>query len=620
MSQQAETTKGSTAAPGAPEAEPLAALSDLERGLQGLKRLYEERKLIETKLAEVQSRLMDRETELSTREHELAETRTAFEQKENEIAALREQVRVNHEEARQATADLATLRSEFEARAKDQAEAEAARKAESDKSKTLAAELDAFATELQTLQADLEREKQDLQSQRSAVLAGADKIKARETELAALEQREAAIAAREAELVQQSARLDEQRKNIEAQGERSDQETQGRLRAACEEAEQLRSDLERVARRCAAQEEVLAEYEQLLAVERSHVHTLTESICSSDSDPQQLKADLAELKRCLANEREIRAKLERQATQPVNVRQPGAPAPVSALRLKRLKRCRAILREQVGKVRKASEVLARRFEQCEQVLAQRAQLAAVKRQLDVGAATLARRQAGRKAGVLVLSVVTTLAILGALSWAVVGQVMPGTFAARAELVADGRGRELSDAEFDEWKHSLEASLAEPQFIDLVADRMKRRGYESLGTAVAVRALFADALAHESPSPGTLNLELRLPGAERATRSLDIIATTLASEANAARERRADGAVTLIKTAAVAGERPVEDQRLLHSAILLACSTVVTFGLGGLAWRSLSKAKHDFEFGTQIDGVLDEAKWAEFTAATTTQRP
>ena len=48
--------------------------------------------------------------------------------------------------------------------------------------------------------------------------------------------------------------------------------------------------------------------------------------------------------------------------------------------------------------------------------------------------------------------------------------------------------------------------------------------------------------------------------------------------------------------------------------------MVTFGLGGLAWRSLSKAKHDFEFGTQIDGVLDEAKWAEFTAATTTQRP
>ena len=60
--------------------------------------------------------------------------------------------------ARQATADLCHTRSEF-ARAADQAEAEAARKAESDKSKTLAAELDAFATELQTPQADREREK-----------------------------------------------------------------------------------------------------------------------------------------------------------------------------------------------------------------------------------------------------------------------------------------------------------------------------------------------------------------------------------------------------------------------------------------------------------------------------
>ena len=211
-------------------------------------------------------------------------------------------------------------------------------------------------------------------------------------------------------------------------------------------------------------------------------------------------------------------------------------------------------------------------------------------------------------------------MLGALSWSVVGQAWPGDFAARAEVTADGRGRDLSDAELDEWRRSLETTLADPQFVETVASRMKQRGYESLGSAGAVRTVLATSFSHESPSPGTISLEIRAPGREKSARMLDIITTALASDANAAREHRADGAVTLIKAPAAAGTQPINDQRLPRAGIVLLGSVVLTCGMGFGIWGRLSRAKREFELGSQIDEVLDEAKWSEFTASTTVGRP
>lgn len=613
---------------------PLGPLSDLERGIQGLKKLYEERAFVESKLAEVQAMLMTRETELARRDSELTESRKAVEQSTAELNELRQQLERQQEELTQAASDLGTLRSEFETRTKEQADAEAKRQAESEKTKSLASELDSFATELNTLQSELEQEKAKLQEQREAMIKTAEAIKQREAELAEHEAKVVDLTEREKLLREERAELERQRREIAQANCESDGEASRRLQAEIDASEQLRRDMESIARRCAAQEEVLGEYEQILAVERTHIHKLTSSIQQADARPEQIESSIAELKQCLAKEVENRSSLERKASELAaqlqralaeegTATELGSRVPdagMSALRRSRLKRCRTILREQVAKVRRASEVLAKRFEQCEQVLSQRAQLSAVKRQLDIASASLARRTAAKKTGAIMLYAVLTVSILGALSWAVVNQAMPGTFAAKAELVADGRGRDLSDAEYDEWKRALEATLSEPQFIDVVADRMKKRGYESLATPGAVRSLFTNSLAHESPSPGTITLEIRAPGAEKAARSLDVIATALASDANAARERRADGAVTLIKSAAVAGARPIDDQRLLHAGILLVGATTLTLGLGTLVWSRLSKAKEDFEVGSQIDNVLDDAKWAEFTAATTTQRP
>lgn len=623
-----------SAAPQAPAAhgmhphgdDALGAISDFEKSLQGLKKLYEERRELEAKLVDAQSRLVAKETELATRDQELEQARAAHSENERTIQLLRSEAESSEAARLESETAMRTALSEAEER-KAKVDAQAAQQtAEEEKARALAKELDTFAAELHRLQEDLEKEKSELETTRASLLDNAKALKAQEADLEARRQ------ASEADLAKRVAELDARAVELSSAAEAAGKADEGnaeltrRLEAETQACEQLRLDVEEIGRRCAAQEEVLSEYEQLLAVERARVHELVSEIHSAGAAPDETKARLNELKVCLSHEREERerlvrtlADLQKAAKGPKQPRENGLRAS-SQLRQRRLKRCRAILREHATKVRKASEILAKRFEQCEQVLSQRSALAAAKRQLDAASASMARRNASKRAGVLTLCCVVTLALLGALSWSVVGQVWPGDFAARSEMLADGRGRELSDPELDEWRRSLEATLADPQFVETVAGRMRQRGYESLGTAGAVRTMLTSSFSHDSPAPGVFALELRAPGGEKAARTLDVLTTALASDANAARERRADGAVTLIKSPAVAGTRPINDERPQRAGIVMACSVLLTCGLGFGIWSRLSRAKQEFELGSQIDQVLDDAKWSEFTAATTVSRP
>lgn len=744
MSQAQTTNKAETAAPSAsisPQSagfDPLSALSDVEKSLQGLKKLYEERRELETRLAEAQGVINQRQTELATMQAALEAETVRAKETAAELAALREETKTQLAEARTEREALEAKSASIEARqselekqiaqqrslidskqqeleeatkaiaakakqeiekarsdaersreevAKAAAEAEKARadadaaraeadsirtqaqaevekvkveansaRSESERTKTVATELESFAAELNALQKELDEARTAVDADRVKVVEAVERLKTRE---AALNERDAELAKRQAAVEAASQRESQDLSKYES--ERT--ELERRVATESDAAEQLKNDLESVVRRCAAQEEVLSEYEQLLSVERSHVHTLMERIQREGAGADEIEASLVELRQCLAAERNARsaavegsesslqqiaeasakvreheekvASLEKElaAAKALHAKQqhtierlgnakPGAATSggTSVLRRKRLSRYRSILREQVDKVRRASEVLAKRFEQCEQVLGMRAEVMAAKRQVENAHAKVQRQASTKRAAALTLYCVLILGTLAALSWAAVNQVMPGVFAATTELTADGRGRELSDAELDEWKRSLEETLADPRFIDLVADRMKKRGYDALGTGGAMKTFLASRFSHESPSPGSIKLEVRADGRDRAARSLDIIATALASDANANRERRADGAVTLIKSPAVAGDRPVHDTRPMHAGMVLGVSSLLTLGLGTLLWGRLAKAKTDFEMGSQIDQVLDEARWSEFTAATTNKRP
>lgn len=738
MSQPQTSSKPENASAASAGFDPLSALSDVEKSLQGLKKLYEERRELEARLSEAQGIINQRQTELATMQAALEAETSRAKQTADELAALREETKAQLAEARKQRETLEARSASIEARqaelekqvaeqrslveskqqeledatkaiaakakheiekarsdaersreeiAKVAAEAEKARAAadaaraeaesiraqsqaevdkikaeassarsETERTRTVATELESFAAELNTLQKELDEGRAALEADRANVLEAVERLKTREAEL---NERDAALAGRQAAIEATAHR--ESQDSSKYESERA--ELERRVATESDAAEQLRKDLESVVRRCAAQEEVLGEYEQLLSVERAHVHTVMERIQREGAGAEEIEASLAELRQCLAAERDARAAavqgsesslqqiaeanakareheeklaaLEKElaAARTLHAKQqhtierlssakPGAAASgvTSSLRRKRLARYRSILREQVDKVRRASEVLAKRFEQCEQVLALRAEVMAAKRQVENAHAKVQRQAGTKRAAALTLYCILILGTLAALSWAAVNQIMPGTFAATTELAADGRGRDLSDAELDEWRRSLEETLADPRFIDLVADRMKKRGYDALGSGGAMKTFLASSFAHESPSPGSIKLEVRTDGRDRAARSLDIIATALASDANANRERRADGAVTLIKAPAVAGERPVNDTRPMHAGMVLGVSTLLTLGLGSFLWGRLAKAKTDFEMGSQIDQVLDEARWSEFTAATTNKRP
>lgn len=749
MSQPQTSSKADNAAPSVPPSvppnvpastgfDPLAALGDVEKSLQGLKKLYEERRELESRLADAQGLINQRQTELATMQAALEAETTRAKSTADELAALREETksqlaqarkerealearsksieakqselekqiaeqralveakqkeleestkaiaakakqeiekaRADAEQSRQESAKVASeaqearaaadaARAEAESiRTQSQAEVEKVKaeattaRSESERTKSVATELESFAAELNTLQKELDEGKAALDADRAKLIEAVERIKSREEELntrdADLAKRQAAIEAASQRETSDISKYESERTELER-----------RVATESDAAEQLKKDLESVVRRCAAQEEVLSEYEQLLSVERAHVHTVMERIQREGAGAEEIESSLAELRQCLAAERDARAaavqgsesSLQQIADAAAKVREhedkiaalekelaaakslhakqqhtierlssakPGAAAagPASSLRRKRLTRYRSILREQVDKVRRASEVLAKRFEQCEQVLGMRAEVMAAKRQVENAAARVQRQASTKQAAALTLYCVLILGTLAGLSWAAVNQILPGTFAAATELTADGRGRELSVAEMDEWKRSLEETLADPRFIDLVADRMRQRGYDKLASGGAMKTFLTTSFSHESPSPGSLKLEVRADGRDRAARSLDIIATALASDANANRERRADGAVTLIKSPAVAGDRPVNDTRIMHAGMLLGVSSLLTLGLGALLWGRLAKAKTDFEMGSQIDQVLDEARWSEFTAATTNKRP
>ena len=184
-------------------------------------------------------------------------------------------------------------------------------------------------------------------------------------------------------------------------------------------------------------------------------------------------------------------------------------------RRSRLKIYRELVREQSMKVRRANEALKKKIETCEQVLAHRAELAGIRDRILEGERRLQRRQAGSKAGVILLCIVGVFAILAAMSWAISSEVAPATFMATSAIKADGlRKRELTPGELDEWAHFHKGLLTDPRFHEDAAERFKRQGMMTVGTPQAVADLVRDDLTFENNTPGEMQLHLKGLGSDR----------------------------------------------------------------------------------------------------------
>lgn len=343
---------------------------------------------------------------------------------------------------------------------------------------------------------------------------------------------------------------------------------------------------------------------------KQQLDELTSAVNDRDTAIEKLYAQLhaaAEDKSRAEADRE-RMKNELASARAVN---PNDDPRVLARR-ERLRRARTLVRERSKKVRKATDVLRTRYEQAEQVLAQRSELVAARESFHEVQRKLQRKQAGGRVAALMCYSLACLGILAALSFGVARQIFPGTYAARATLTADGAGRDLSMDEREEWQKYHESMLTDPQQLEETADRMKRRGLAQYGTPGAISELVHQSLVHESPQPGTLVIELKGQGADRTQRVLDTLVTSISSQANATRTRRADGAATLVSQPAVAGKDPIDNQRLIYAAIMAGGGAFLVLTASAVFYSRLAAARLRYEGDAQLDAILDEKRWPKIS--------
>ncbi len=339
---------------------------------------------------------------------------------------------------------------------------------------------------------------------------------------------------------------------------------------------------------------------------------------AGDSDVGAMKGKLELLKDRLRTEiaahdadLERIAELERQiANRPIA--QPVSGVVVSTGRIERLRLHRRLRREQTSKLRNLGDSLRSRFEICEQLIGQRAQLAVAQQMVNEAQRKVQAKQAGSRVGVVAFFAAMTVLILACLSWAAAGQLFPGRYASRVTIQADGRGRDLPMEELQEWQRFHEDMLTSPGFSEKIADHMRKFGIMNLATPTAVNQRMKEDLSSESPTPGELVIELRGDGAARTTRELNALATRFASEAQELRTRRNDGAITTITKPAAALPEPIDNSRLIGAAGILGGTVSLAALISMLLYRKLVSTKSKFETDIALAGMLDASKWPDPT--------
>jgi|GEM_PF-6567967 len=288
----------------------------------------------------------------------------------------------------------------------------------------------------------------------------------------------------------------------------------------------------------------------------------------------------------------------------------GDHTQIEPVRRGRLKVAARLARDRARKIRKAGEALATRFEQCEMVLSMRQDVLASKRAVDAAHKQITSKDARGKATTAAFFMACAAAIIGGIAWLAAGQLAPETYLAKATLAADSRERKLTDAELEEWRNFHRAMLDDPRFLQFASERMAKQGIASLATPGSLKDRLRADLSTFDNVPGELTLQMKGVGKERLERDLQAIAVAVQSQARDARERRVDGASTVISESAKAGEGPVESERIYYAAALWGGSLLILGLITGFIWRRLSQAKLQFEASTSLDTVADNTRWMD----------
>lgn len=572
----------------------LRVLSDFQQGLESLRVLHQQRSELQAKLLERETELALRSEELRERDRRLEAQKSDFEtassllsDQESELARAREAHAAREQELEAATA---ALRERLDTSLTVEQDTATNNGQLRDELSSCRASLADAQRRADTLEQDLHR----AAGRAAEAEAGLTETQRKLSHLSELASEFEALwhverhcaAGLTAALQHAIDRVETTaREGTIARDETS--ELQSRLKARDEEFKQLES--------------VLTQLRDRIKAEFGKVKDAAARADASDKALRERDDRITELTAKLAQ-----AEAARASSAARSAPRSGESA---ARRRERLRRLRGALRDEHRRLKKGEEVLAKRFEQVESASKARAELAAVRDRVIAADRALQRRTARSKAAVSVLAILGSVSILGALSWAVARQVAPAMFVAESTVRADGRGRELNDAELEEWLRFHKDTLNDPRFHEEAAQRFARAGRADLGTGAAVAQLISSAVVTDSLLPGELKMELQFRGKDQARRTLETLTAALASYSNAAQQRRIDGGATVVPAAASADDRPIDDTQTYYALGIMAGGMVVA-GLIGLGiFRKLASAKSAFEQDAHLASVLDESRWS-----------
>lgn len=297
--------------------------------------------------------------------------------------------------------------------------------------------------------------------------------------------------------------------------------------------------------------------------------------------------------------RELRATAEAIRMREQELASAGLMPEVIATRRERLGRIRRVLRDRASKLQRYEAVLDDRAREADQILAQRREVSRAAAVLKDRERKLASVQARNKTMSASFFVAMAIAVVGVLSFAVADHVAPATYAATAELAVDGRGRDLSPDEIDEWQRYIAGLVMDPGLIEIASDRMRKRGLVSLARAPELRSRLEQDLTVSSPAPGRLQLELIGAGAGPTRRALDTYVISLVAQSNATKQQRAGGTGSRVQADAAIVDPPLADDRMTYAATFGGGAAGAGLLIGLLAYRRLRAQHTRFE-----QGVID----------------
>lgn len=476
-----------------------------------------------------------------------------------------------------------------------------------------------------SLRRDLEEARsqvQELNTQLAGIGADADEELTRQREQAQRhEQRagelEGQIGSLRAELTRAQGERDELAAAEDAMKSQLD-ELRSQLESAARVDPELAAGLERQLEESVQREKGLGEK---VEQREAQLKELAERVVELESRPEpdtgmseeaaaKIEALENQSSELIATIEKLNSELEHERSRPA----PPAPAHGAApeewavRRRERLGAVRKRLHADAEKVRLATDALQTRYEQCEQVLTKRAELAEAYE--AIASAQRKVRNKEVRSGVLVglFAMVAITAMLAVGSWFTAGRITPGLYSSRATLVASSSDGNLSEADLATWEAYITGLISEARFLEVASDRMERRGITQYATPGELGTHLEGSLDVVASMPGEIVMEYRAEGAERAQRILDTLVVAISSAANNARVRLGDAAITSVRDNASLTSAPLDTKRLEMAGMIFAGAMALAFVVGGLLWRRLSAAKAKFEDDSRVQVLYEEDQW------------